>query len=117
MLTLTLILDSLLVLTALGMLLLGKYGITRQLATVPVTAAVLDMVFATKVLFSLTPVLSCVLMALQTLVLCFCLLVLKEDRAMARKKENRRRRRREMAATRVAFEQAAERRQPIVVCA
>ena len=106
----TLVFDVFLVLAGLGMILLGKYGITRQLAFAPATVAVLDLLFATKVSFALTPVLSTLLVVLQAAVLAGSLLVLREDRALARKKESRRRRRREMARTQAAFERAADRR-------
>ncbi|MBE6778661.1 MAG: hypothetical protein E7541_04655 [Ruminococcaceae bacterium] len=115
----TLVLDVFLVLAGLGMLLLGRYGITRQLAFAPVAVAVLDLAFATKVTLALTPVLSTLLVVLQAAVLIGSLLVLREDRVLARKKENRRRRRREMVRTQAAFERAAstERRHHVAACA
>ena len=115
--TFAFLLDAFLALTAGGMLTLGKFGVTRQLALAPVAVAALDAAFARLIRFSLTPVLSVLLVLLQLTVLCGSAMVLYQDRVRARNKENRRRRRREMARTRAAFEQKACGRDSRTPCA
>ena len=115
----TLIIDFALALVAALMLIKGHYGITRQLAIVPLVVALVDAAFATKIQLSLTPVVSALLIALQVVILLASGEVLREDMVRARNKRNRRRRREELARTRAAFEQAAQRRNAMrrVACA
>ncbi len=113
------VLDMLLVAMAIGMFLGGRYGVTRQLAFAPLLVAVVDAAFAAQLDLALTPVLSALLVALQVVIFGGSALVLYQDRVHARNKEARRRRRRELARTRLAFEQAAQRREQTAcrVCA
>jgi len=106
---LTYILDLLLLGMALLMLLRGRYGVTRQMAFAPLLVAVLDASFAHQLQFSLTPMLSWMLVVLQVAILVGSGAVLRRDRILARNKQARRQRRREVARTRAAFEAAAQR--------
>ena len=104
------VLDVLLVAMAVSMFLAGRYGVTRQLAFAPLLVAAVDAAFAAQVDVALTPVLSALLVMLQVVIFSGSALVLYEDRVHARNKAARRRRRREVARSRLAFEQAAQRR-------
>ena len=106
----TLFIDLALALVAALMILKGHYGITRQLAAVPLAVALVDAAFAAQLQLSLTPVISALLIALQVVILAASGEVLREDMVRARNKMNRRRRREELARSRAAFEQAAQRR-------
>lgn len=106
----TLFIDFALAVVAALMILKGHYGITRQLAAVPLAVALVDAAFAAQLQLSLTPVLSALLIALQVVILSVSGAVLREDMVRARNKMNRRRRRQELARSRAAFEQAAQRR-------
>ena len=100
--------DGALVLAALLLLVGGKFGITRQLAILPLLTAVLDGAFVSEIAFSLTPVLSTVLLVLQGLILSFSGWMLYQDRVRFRNKQLRRRREKQLTRSRLAFEQAAE---------
>ena len=100
--------DGALVLAALLLLVGGKFGITRQLAFLPLLTAVLDGAFVSEIAFSLTPVLSTVLLVLQGLILSFSGWMLCQDRVRFRNKQLRRRREKQLTRSRLAFEQAAE---------
>ena len=100
--------DGALVLAALLLLVGGKFGITRQRAIVPLLTAVLDGAFVSEIAFSLTPVLSTVLLVLQGLILSFSGWMLYQDRVRFRNKQLRRRREKQLTRSRLAFEQAAE---------
>ena len=113
----TLFIDFALALVAALMILKGHYGITRQLAAVPLAVALIDAAFAAQLQLSLTPVLSALLIVLQVAILAVSGAVLREDMARARNKANRRRRREEIARSRAAFEQAAQRRNRMAACA
>lgn len=106
----TLFIDLALALVAALMILKGHYGITRQLAAVPLGVALLDAAFAAQIDLMLTPVLSALLVVLQVVILSLSVAVLREDAARIRMKRARRRRREEIARDRAAFEQAAQRR-------
>ena len=95
-------------LAALLLLVGGKFGITRQLAFLPLLTAVLDGAFVSEIAFSLTPVLSTVLLVLQGLILSFSGWMLYQDRVRFRNKQLRRRREKQLTRSRLAFEQAAE---------
>ena len=116
---LTYVIDLALALVAALMIVKGHYGITRQVAAVPLAVALVDAAFATQVQLSLTPVLSAIVIALQVIILTVSGAILREDMVRARNKMNRRRRREELARTRAAFEQAAQRRDAMrhVACA
>lgn len=105
------VMDAVLVLAAAAMLVFGKFGVTRELAFLPLLTAVLDGVFVTEIAFSLTPVLSVLLAVLQGMILAFSGLMLYQDRVRFRNKQLRRRRERELSRSRLAFEQASERSQ------
>ena len=105
----TLFIDVALALLAALMILKGHYNITRQMAMVPLTVALVDAAFATQLQLSLTPVVSALLIALQVIILAVGGEMLREDMVHARNKMNRRRRREELARSRAAFEQAAQR--------
>ena len=113
----TLLMDFALALVAALMILRGHYAITRQLAAVPLVVALVDAAFAAQLQLSLTPVLSALLIALQVVILSVSGAILREDMVRARNKMNRRRRREEMARSRAAFEQAAQRRERMAACA
>lgn len=100
--------DGALVLAALLLLVGGKFGITRQLAFLPLLTAVLDGAFVSEIAFSLTPVLSTVLLVLQGLILSFSGWMLYQERVRFRNKQLRRRREKQLTRSRLAFEQAAE---------
>ena len=100
--------DGALVLAALLLLVGGKFGITRQLAFLPLLTAVLDGAFVSEIAFSLTPVLSTVRLVLQGLILSFSGWMLYQDRVRFRNKQLRRRREKQLTRSRLAFEQAAE---------
>lgn len=101
--TITIILDMLLVAMALAMAIVGKYGITKQLAAVPVGIALLDLYFAPQIDPSLTMTISVIAMLLQVVILLGAAGVLHEDRVRTRNKMRRRQRRREVAARRAAL--------------
>ena len=107
----TFVLDILLVAVAAAMYFAGHYGVTRQTAFLPLVVAAVDAAFAAQVTLSLTPLLSAVLIALQTVILVGSGILLYEDRVHARNKQSRRRRRRELARSQAAFEAAAKRRE------
>ena len=113
----TLFVDLALALVAALMILKGHYGITRQLAAVPLVVALVDAAFAAQIDLWLTPVLSALLVVLQVVILSLSVGVLREDAARARMKRTRRRRREEMARDRAAFDRAAQRRDRLAVCA
>lgn len=100
--------DGALVLAALLLLVGGKFGTTRQLAFLPLLTAVLDGAFVSEIAFSLTPVLSTILLVLQGLILSFSGWMLYQDRVRFRNKQLRRRREKQLTRSRLAFEQAAE---------
>lgn len=113
----TYFIDLALALVAALMLVKGHFGITRQLAAVPLTVALLDAAFAAHIDLALTPVLSALLIALQVVILTLSAAVLREDALRARMKRTRRRRHEEMRRDRAAFDQAAQRRNGLAVCA
>ena len=113
----TFFIDLSLALVAALMLVKGHYGITRQLAMVPLAVALLDAVFAAQIDLSLTPVVSALLIALQVVILSLSAVVLREDAVHARMKRTRRRRREEMRRDRAVFDEAAQRRNRMAVCA
>ena len=113
----TLFIDLALALMAALMLVKGHYGITRQLAAVPLAVALIDAAFATQISLALTPVLSALLVVLQVVILSLSAAVLREDALRARMKRVRRRRREEQARDRAAFEQVAQRRNRVAACA
>ncbi len=99
----TIMLDVLLVAVATAMCLGGKYGITKQLAAVPVGIALLDMYLAPQIDPSLTITISVIAMLLQVVILLGAAAILHEDRVRTRNKIRRRQRRREVAARRAAL--------------
>lgn len=101
-------LDGMLALTALMLVIFGKFGATRQLAFLPLLTATLDGTFVSEIAASLTPVLSAVLWGLQGVILAFSGWMLYQDRIRFRNKQLRRRREKQLARSRCAFEQAAE---------
>ena len=113
----TLFIDLALALVAALMILKGHYGITRQLAAVPLIVALVDAAFATQIQLALTPLISVLLIALQVVILSVSGAVLREDMVRTRNKMARRRRREEIARSRAAFEQAAQRRERMAACA
>ena len=115
----TYIIDALLVAVALGMLLRGHYGITRQAAFIPLTVAVVDAAFAGQLDPLLTPALSVALVVLQLVILSASTLLFYQDAVRARNKRARRQRYRQLAASRAAFEQANNHSRPACrpVCA
>ena len=113
----TLFIDLALALVAALMIVKGHYGITRQLAAVPLVVALVDAAFATQINLALTPVLSALLVVLQVVILSLSAAVLREDALRARMKRVRRRRREEQARDRAAFEQVAQRRNRVAACA
>lgn len=113
----TLLIDLALALVAALMLVKGHYGITHQLAAVPLTVALLDASFATKIDLSLTPVLATLAIALQIVILSLSVAVLREDAVRARAKRMRRQRRRQQDQDRAVFDRAAQRRGGVSVCA
>lgn len=113
----TLFIDLALALVAALMILKGHYGITRQLAAVPLIVALVDAAFATQIQLALTPLISVLLIALQVVILAASGEVLREDMVRTRNKMARRRRREELTRSRAAFEQAAQRRERMAACA
>lgn len=113
----TLFIDLGLALVAALMILKGHYGITRQLAAVPLAVALVDAAFAAQLELALTPVVSALLVALQVAILALSGEVLREDCVRARSKRNRRLRREQVARDRAAFRQAAQRRERMAACA
>ena len=115
----TYVIDFALALVAALMILKGHYGITRQLAAVPLVVALVDAAFAYQLDLALTPVISTLLVLLQVAILTVSTAVLREDMARARISRERRRRRAELERSRAAFEEAAQRRSsmPRVACA
>ncbi len=98
--------DMLLAAVAVLMLLKGHYGVTRQMAFVPLFTAVADAAVASSITYTATPILSVALTLLQVVILVGSAAVLHQDRVRARNKQERRRRRREILRTQAAFEQA-----------
>ena len=113
----TLFIDLALALVAALMIVKGHYGITRQLAAVPLAVALIDAAFATQLDLALTPVLSALVILLQVVILSLSAAVLREDALRARMKRARRHRRQQHQSDRAAFEQAAQRRNRLAVCA
>ena len=103
----TLFIDLSLALVAALMLLRGHYSITRQVAAIPLTVALIDASFASQIQLSLTPVVSGILVALQVIILLFSVGVLREDAARARQQRARQRRREEIARAQTAACHAA----------
>ncbi len=93
---------------AVLMLMKGRFSATRQMALVPLGAALLDTMTYGAVNPALTPALSALLVALQVVILATGALVLYQDKVRTRNKQARRARRRELEKTRAAFEQALE---------
>ena len=114
---LSFVMNILLATLAVMMLIKGRYGVTRQMAVVPLGAALLDTLTFGAVNPALTPALSALLVVLQVVILSLSVGVLREDAARARMKRARRRRREEMARDRAAFDRAAQRRDRLAVCA
>ena len=73
----TLFIDLGLALVAALMILKGHYGITRQLAAVPLVVALIDAAFAAQIDAALTPVLFTLLVILQVIILCLSIVVLR----------------------------------------
>ncbi len=115
----SMILDILMAAVAVAMLIKGHYGVTKQLAFIPLAIASLDASFATVITYEATLALSLLLTALQIAILFGSVTLLHEDRAHARNQQERRRRRHEVLRTQAAFEQAAGRsqKQSITICA
>ncbi|MBE6806653.1 MAG: hypothetical protein E7527_01375 [Ruminococcaceae bacterium] len=105
---LSFVMNILLAALAVMMMSKGRYGATRQMAVVPLGAAVLDTLTFGAVTPSMTPGLSALLVVLQVVILVSGALVLHRDRVRARNKQARRVRRRELERSRAAFEQALE---------
>ena len=106
---------------AVLMLVKGRYGVTRQMAIVPLGAAVLDTLTLGAVDPAMTPGLSALLVVLQVVILAAGSLALYNDAVRARNKRARRVRRRELEQSRAAFEQALEQKGKVIpmrrVCA
>ena len=100
---------------AVLMLMKGRFGATRQMAIVPLGAALLDTMTYGAVDAALTPALSGLLVVLQVVILAAGTLVLYNDRVRARNKQARRARRRELERSRAAFEQALEQQGRVAV--
>ena len=113
----TYFIDLGLALVAALMLVKGHFGITRQLAAVPLVVALVDAVFAAQIDLALTPVISALLIVLQVAILVLSAAVLREDAMRARMKRTRRRRREQMSRDRAVFDEAARRRNRMAVCA
>ena len=113
----TYFMDLALALVAALMLVKGHFGITRQLAAVPLAVALVDAAFAAQIDLALTPVLSALLIVLQVVILTLSAAVLREDALRARMKRTRRRRREEMRRDRAAFDRAAQRQGRVAACA
>ena len=115
------VMNILLATLAVMMLLKGRFGATRQMAIVPLGAAVLDTMTYGAIEAGLTPGLSALVVVLQVVILATGSLVLYNDRVRARNKQARRARRRELERSRAAFEQALEQKSKVIplhrVCA
>ena len=118
---LSIMLNILLATLAVMMMIKGRYGATRQMAIVPLGAAVLDTMTYGAVNPAQTPALSTLLVMLQLVILATGALALHRDRVRARNKQARRIRRRELEQSRAAFEQALEQKGKVIplrrVCA
>ena len=118
---LSFVMNILLVSLAVLMLMKGRFGATRQMAIVPLGAAVLDTMTFGAVTPSMTPGLSALLVVLQVVILATGSLVLYQDKVRAHNKQARRARRRELEKSRAAFEQALEQQGKVIpmrrVCA
>ena len=101
-------LNILLAALAVLMMVKGRFGATRQMAMVPLGAAVLDTMTLGAINPAATPALSALLVVLQLVILATASLVLYRDGVRARNKQARRARRRELERSRAAFEQALE---------
>ena len=113
----TYVIDLALALVAALMIVKGHYGITRQLAAVPLAVALIDAVFASQLDLALTPVLSAAVILLQVVILSLSAAVLREDALRARMKRTRRIRRQQQERDRAAFDAAAQRRGRMAACA
>ncbi len=113
----TMVLDVLLVTIAAAMFIRGKYGITKQLAVVPMAIAALDMYLAPQIDPSLTMTVSVIAALLQVVILLGAAAVLHEDRVRTRNKMRRRQRRREVAARRAALTCVCQQKATSRVCA
>ena len=113
----TYVIDLALALVAALMIVKGHYGITRQLAAVPLAVALIDAVFASQLDLALTPVLSAAVILLQVVILSLSVVMLRQDALHARAKQVRRRRRQEQARDRAAFDRVAQRRNRVAACA
>ena len=109
--------DLALAVVAALMIVKGHYGITRQLAAVPLAVALVDAAFAAQLDLALTPVLSAAVILLQVVILSLSAAVLREDARRARIKRTRRIRRQQQERDRAAFDLAAQRRSRVAVCA
>ena len=118
---LSFVMNILLATLAVSMMIKGHFSATRQMAVVPLGAALLDTMAMSAVNPALTPGLSAVLVVLQVVILATGSLVLYNDAVRARNKRARRARRRELEKSRAAFEQALEQQGKIIpmrrVCA
>ena len=99
----TLLIDLGLALVAALMLVKAHYGITRQLAAVPLVVALVDAAFATQIDLALTPVLSALLVVLQVVILSLSVVMLRQDALHARAKRARRRREEAIAHARASM--------------
>lgn len=113
----TIMLDVLLVTVAAAMFISGKYGITKQMAMVPLGIAVLDVYLAPQIDPALTMTLSVIAALLQGAILLGAAAVLHEDRVRSRNKMRRRQRRREVAARRAALTCVRQQNTASRVCA
>ena len=113
----TYFIDLGLALVAALMLVKGHFGITRQLAAVPLVVALVDALFAAQIDLALTPVVSALLIVLQLIILTLSAAILREDAIHARMKRTRRRRREQMSRDRAVFDEAAQRHGRMAVCA
>ncbi|MBQ7089450.1 MAG: hypothetical protein IJN04_07420 [Clostridia bacterium] len=109
--------DLALALVAALMMVKGHYGITRQLAAVPLAVALLDAAFAAQLDLALTPVLSAAVILLQVVILSLSVVMLRQDALHARAKRTRRARRQQQEQDRAAFDAAARRRNRVAACA
>ena len=114
-------LNILLATLAVLMMVKGRFGATRQMAMIPLGAAVLDTMTLGAIDPTLTPGLSALLVVLQLVILATGSLALYKDAVRARNKRARRIRRRELERSRLAFEQALEQKGKVIpfrqVCA
>lgn len=118
---LSFVMNLLLAVLAVSMMIKGHFSATRQMAIVPLGAALLDTMALGAVNPALTPALSGLLVVLQVVILATGSLALYNDAVRARNKRARRARRRELEKTRAAFEQALEQQGKVIpmrrVCA